>query len=689
MQHIIYEENPNNQYRLAILIKKSAFNKSELLKNYVSKITAIPLNEIIVLSLDYPQAKPTSKQIKECLNNLVPVLNGLKTDLLYIADSNYFKTITGLKKVTSSQGYLIDVKYPDLSNLKALLSVNYEALIYKPELITTIDLACKVTNDFFNQTYKVIGEDIIKYDKYIKDIDSIKLYLDTLYQYDQLEVDIETFSLKFYEAGIGTIGFSHAIDSGAVIQCDYVEDSEGNFSHRINNTTVKELLLEFFKSYKGKLVFHNANFDIKVLVYELFMQNDTDRENMIQGIETMCSNFDDTKLILYLATNSCSGNNLKLKHAAHPFAGDYAQDDINDIRKIPIKDLMKYNLIDCLSTRYVKNTYEPIMNQDNQREIYETLFKPSVKVILLMELIGVPIDLNAVQEAENKLKAITDEALGIILNHPKVVIALDTLTKIAYEKDYLDRKSKAVNPDKIKYKDWDDFNANNHTVFNPNSGKQTQVLLYDVIGLPVIETTKTKQPAVGADVLEDLMNHTTDNSIKELLQAYIDFFKADKIQTTFITAFKEHSVLKADGNHYLHGSFNIGGTISGRLSSNSPNLQTLPSGSKFAKLIKGCIKAPEGFLFGGADFLSLEARINALVTKDPAKLAVYTDGYESHSYSAYGYWPTRFPYVRKASQEKRVYKVISEDGTVTYLKETDLVVTPDGTTLPLKDTTYI
>lgn len=53
------------------------------------------------------------------------------------------------------------------------------------------------------------------------------------------------------------------------------------------------------------------------------------------------------------------------------------------------------------------------------------------------------------------------------------------------------------------------------------------------------------------------------------------------------------------------------------------NLQNLPAGSTFGKLIKKCFKAPEGWLFGGADFSSLEDYISALTTKDPNKLRVY------------------------------------------------------------------
>ena len=77
--------------------------------------------------------------------------------------------------------------------------------------------------------------------------------------------------------------------------------------------------------------------------------------------------------------------------------------------------------------------------------------------------------------------------------------------------------------------------------------------------------------------------------------------------------------------------------------SNIRNLQNLPSGSTYGKLIKSCFQAPPGWLFVGLDYASLEDRINTLLTKDPNKIKVYTDGYCGHSYRAYAYWPHLMP----------------------------------------------
>lgn len=67
-------------------------------------------------------------------------------------------------------------------------------------------------------------------------------------------------------------------------------------------------------------------------------------------------------------------------------------------------------------------------------------------------------------------------------------------------------------------------------------------------------------------------------------------------------------------------------------------MQNIPAGSRFAKLIKSIFMAPDGWLFCGADFNSLEDMISALTTKDPMKLKVYTDGFDGHCLRAAYYF---------------------------------------------------
>ena len=64
----------------------------------------------------------------------------------------------------------------------------------------------------------------------------------------------------------------------------------------------------------------------------------------------------------------------------------------------------------------------------------------------------------------------------------------------------------------------------------------------------------------------------------------------------------------------------------------------MPSNSRYGKLIKACFQAPEGWLFIGADFSSLEDRVVAILSDDPMKKKPFTEGIDGHCLNAYGYF---------------------------------------------------
>ena len=273
--------------------------------------------------------------------------------------------------------------------------------------------------------------------------------------------------------------------------------------------------------------------------------------------------------------------------------------------------MLQYNLIDGLATWYVHNKHWGTMVEDDQLDIYQNLFKPAMFDIIQMQLTGLPVDMEEVAAGRKVLEKDWQSALDrMMATAPVKRFIVDANLK------WVDWKNGTLKKKQVTLLD-----ANE--TFNPNSGPQLQTLLYEQLGLPVLDYTDSKLPATGGKTLKKLVNHTEDPEILALLEALIDFKAVDKILVAFIPAF-EAAPQGPDGWHYLFGNFNLGGTVSGRLSSNGPNLQNLPAtGSKYAKVIKKMFKAPPGWLFIGLDYASLEDRISALTTKDPNKLKVY------------------------------------------------------------------
>ena len=644
MRHIVFQQA--DHYPVALLIKGTAFNQYALETNYLHTLQAkgIGPDQLIAFTLEYtPENKAPVKLIKEYLEKLLPAMDTLGVKYLYVADSNYFKVLAKQAKAEPHLGYALPCGIKGFEHMQVILGLNYQALVYDPTQINRLNLSLETLAGTMQGTYQGLGNDVIRYSEHPETVEEIKAALAKLHQYPELTCDIEGFSLKPFETGVGTIGFAWNQHEGISFACDYRAFTDpqdvaetGLFGYRQDNPEVRALIKEFFETYQGSVTYHNASFDVRSMIAELWMVNPSDMAGLLVGLELMTRDVHDTKIITYLATNSTAGNELSLKKQAHEFAGNYAQDDedIKDIRRIPLKDLLTYNLIDCLSTWFVRTKHYPTMVKDKQEELYHTLFLPSLKVIIQMELVGMPMEASRIQEAKADLERQLAEHEAVITGHPIIKTLSLLLTRIEWEKDFADRKAKAKNPDKIQPKDWDTYPP---VTFNPNSGPQLQKLLYETMGLPVIDYTETKQPATGADTLEKLIHHTDNQGYKEVIQALIQHGKVSKILSAFIPSF-EKAMDKGDGRVWLHGGFNLGGTVSGRLSSSKPNMQQLPSGSTFGKLIKGCFSAPKGWLFTGADFNSLEDYISALTTKDPNKLNVYLKGFDGHCLRAAYYF---------------------------------------------------
>lgn len=518
MYHIIPNPNEANHYKIAILIKESSLRAPDMTKHYVKPLIdrGITSDSIILFSLDYEGKRVSAKTAKAYLDDLCPILKDLGVDTILCCDPNYFKYLCKEVKVEVHNGYVMEQKYYKNFDASVIVSPNYQALIYDPAIQQKIDNALNTLAAHVKGSYTKPGENIIQYSYYPESQSSIFQVLRNLLTYPELSCDIEAFSLKFWEAGIGSMAFAWDEHHGIAFPVDYKEyakptEVNGVIHHgfKIDNQAVKADIRWFLENYKGKLVFHNANYDCKVLIYELWMDSLLDDENKIQGIETVAKLIEDTKVITYLATNSTAGNDLKLKNLAHEFAGNYAQEDIKDIRLIPKAQLLEYNLVDALATNYVKRVYYPKMVIDNQEEIYRTLMLPSLKVLLFIELNGMPMDMDQVYTTKAEFEAFKDEATKYIMANPIV----RNFTHIIQE----DAMNKANAKLKTKVKSIDEFAD---VLFKPSSPNQLSSLFYDHLQLPVFDKTDSGKPATGGKTIKKLINHlkSTFNISEEDLQ---------------------------------------------------------------------------------------------------------------------------------------------------------------------------
>ena len=638
----------------------------EVEKHYGELLQASSSLMIVDLYLDRSKKKTSNDQIKEYMNDLMPHLISRGINFLVVTQPEYFKVLSKQSKTDTTIGDI----YPSMyDGIDVTYFPNYSRVFYDPDKTKAkIDIAVSSVKRWLKGDKTPIGQSIIKFEEYPMTPDDILAWLDKLYEMDcDLTCDIEGFSLKHYDAGIGTITFCWTENEGIAFPIDYVTDPATGLGMQIKNVRIRKALKKFFQVFRRKMIYHNICYDAYVLVYQLFMDDILDQEGLLEGLDVLLRNWDCSQIITYLATNSCSGNELGLKTQAQAFAGNYAQEEIHDITKIPLVDLLRYNLTDGLATWHVYTKNLPIMIADDQMGVYHQIFRPAVVDIIQMQLTGMPINMKKVVRLNRQLQQESENHIRLMNNLGIVQSFVDQMLEEHVTKKNSEYKKKVITKADVKP---------GTITFNPGSPKQLQEFLYsqDFLGLPVLDYTDTKLPATGAETLEKLLKHTSDPEVTLFLNILIDYKASAIILSTFLPAFLQAKE-GPDGWHYLFGNFRLGGTASGRLSSNNPNMQNIPaSGStkakaRLAKLIKECFEAPPGWLFCGLDFDSLEDKISAVTTRDPEKIKVYTDGYDGHCLRAFAYFGEHMPDIQTCPPTAIAYKAKVGDETVYFHSE--------------------
>ncbi len=263
-----YQFEPSDAHSIAVLVKSSAFKQQEIQSNYVTplNVRGVPSKEIIAFTLKYNEVgKAPAKFIKEYLDKLLPALESLGVMYLYVTDAAYFKVLTKEAKAEPHYGYVLPCKLKGFESMQVVLGLNYQQLIYNPDLQDKLGMSLDKLASHWGGCTKVLGEDIIHSAYYPESTQEIAAALESLHQYKELTCDIETRSLRFEEAGIETIAFAWDKHNGIA----FCVDKENTPKESIK---IKKILKEFFTLFKGKVIYHNACFDVQILVYELWMK---------------------------------------------------------------------------------------------------------------------------------------------------------------------------------------------------------------------------------------------------------------------------------------------------------------------------------------------------------------------------------------------------------------------------------
>ena len=161
--------------------------------------------------------------------------------------------------------------------------------------------------------------------------------------------------------------------------------------------------------------------------------------------------------------------------------------------------------------------------------------------------------------------------------------------------------------------------------FNLGSPKQIGEIFFTKLELPVVKKTATGAPSTDEEVLEKLAE---DYPLPRVILEHRGLSKLKSTYTDKLAA------LAYPGDGRVHTHYAQAVAVTGRLSSNDPNLQNIPIRTPEGRRVREAFVAPKGSLIASADYSQIELRIMAHISQDPALLRAFHEGVDVHRATA-------------------------------------------------------
>ncbi|MEO0002611.1 MAG: polymerase, partial [Pseudomonadota bacterium] len=184
--------------------------------------------------------------------------------------------------------------------------------------------------------------------------------------------------------------------------------------------------------------------------------------------------------------------------------------------------------------------------------------------------------------------------------------------------------------------------------FNLASPKQLGEIFFDKLGLPVVKKTPTGARSTDEEVLEKLAE---DYPLPAKLLEHRSLSKLKGTYTDKLASLAHPRTCRVH-THYAQAV-----AVTGRLSSNEPNLQNIPIRTPEGRRVREAFVAPPGRLIASADYSQIELRIMAHLSGDAALLKAFAEGLDVHRATAaeiFGLAPAEV-----SSEQRRYAKVIN------------------------------
>jgi DNA polymerase-1 len=184
--------------------------------------------------------------------------------------------------------------------------------------------------------------------------------------------------------------------------------------------------------------------------------------------------------------------------------------------------------------------------------------------------------------------------------------------------------------------------------FNLSSPKQLGEIFFDKLGMPVVKKTATGARSTDEEVLEKLAE---DYPLPAKLLEHRSLCKLKGTYTDKLAQLADPRTGRVH-THYAQAV-----AVTGRLSSNDPNLQNIPIRTPEGRRVREAFVAPPGRLIASCDYSQIELRIMAHISGDEALLRAFQEGLDVHRATAAEVFGVALDQV--SSEQRRYAKVIN------------------------------
>jgi DNA polymerase I len=254
------------------------------------------------------------------------------------------------------------------------------------------------------------------------------------------------------------------------------------------------------------------------------------------------------------------------------------------MRDVPSHLLTDYSAEDADVTYRLKNIFAPMLEKAGLTKLFEEIEIPLINVLADMEREGINLSVTSLNQLSSEL--------GQSISDVEALIQKDA-----------------------------------GTPFNISSPKQVGDVLFEILQIAEKpKKTKTGQYATSEDILAKLVNkHPIVNRI-------LDYRELQKLKNTYVDTLPE--LINPDTKR-IHTTYNQVVAVTGRLSSDNPNLQNIPIRTEKGREVrKAFIPRSDEFVLLSADYSQIELRIIAELSKDEGMIEAFVKGQDIHAATA-------------------------------------------------------